>query len=106
MQPLHERLYDLSIYASYILYVLILFGVTNYAPSYLEWLKNAIKIYIAVLLIWRFNPFFSNGNKCGYLSTFDRKIVFSSGVFLLLTTSVTSIIEYVIKDTPLSIIQI
>lgn len=106
MQQFHERLYDLSIYGSYILYVLILFGVTNYAPSYLEWLKNAIKIYISVLLIWRFNPFLTNSKESGYLSTFDRKIVFSAGVFLLLTTSVTSIIQHFLNATPLNMIQL
>ena len=91
MTLIQETIYDYAIYGSYILYFLALFGITNYAPAYLEWLKNAIKIYISVLLIWRFNPF---SQKRENLSRFDRKIVFTSAVFLLLTTSATSIVEH------------
>ena len=88
---IHESIYDYAIYGSYILYLFALFGITNYAPAYLDWLKNAIKIYISVLLIWRFNPL---SQKRENLSQFDRKIVFTSAIFLLLTTSATSFVEH------------
>lgn len=101
MTLIQETIYDYAIYGSYILYLLALFGITNYAPTYLDWLKNAIKIYISVLLIWRFNPLSQTREN---LSRFDRKIVFSAGVFLLLTTSITSFFEHFIKASPLHIL--
>ena len=91
MTLIQETIYDYAIYGSYILYLFALFGITNYAPAYLDWLKNAIKIYISILLIWRFNPLSQRREN---LSQFDRKIVFTSAVFLLLTTSATSFVEH------------
>ena len=102
MSELHERLYNYAIYISYILYALALFGLSNYAPEYLDLLRDFIKLYISLVLIVKFNPF---THKSTYMSTFDKKLVFSSGVFLLLTTSITTIVEkYVINivnKTPL-----
>ena len=102
MSELHERLYDYAIYISYILYALALFGLSNYAPQYLDLLRDFIKVYISLVLIIKFNPF---THKSGYISTFDKKLVFSSGIFLLLTTSITSLVEnYIINivdKTPL-----
>ena len=43
MKELHERIYTYAVYISYILYALILFGITKYAPQYLDTLRNFIK---------------------------------------------------------------
>ena len=96
MTKIHERVYNYAIYGSYILYALILFGISSYAPAYLEMLKNFIKIYISLILIIKFNPFMRDTK---YMSEFDRKIVFSSGIFLLLTTSIISIVEHFLVKT-------
>ncbi len=45
MSELHERLYNYAIYISYILYALALFGLSNYAPEYLDLLRDFIKLY-------------------------------------------------------------
>ena len=101
MTPLHETVYTYTLYASYILYAIVLFGITKFAPQYLEYLKNFIKIYISLVLIIKFNPFAKSGK---HLSDFDRKVVFSAGIYLLLTTSIISIVEVVLerifKKTP------
>lgn len=103
MNKLHENVYTYTIYITYLLYGLAIFGITNYAPAYLDILKNIIKIYVSFILIIKFNPF-SKASK--YMSDFDRKIVFSSGVFLFLSTSIISIIEYyfigIVKYTPIN----
>ena len=46
MTKLHESVYNYAIYGSYILYALILFGISSYAPAYLDMLKKIIKIKI------------------------------------------------------------
>ena len=103
MNKLHERIYNYILYLTYILYGLAIFGITKYAPDYLDVLKNIIKIYVSLILLIKFNPLIKTSN-C--MSDFDRNIVFSSGIFLLLSTSIISIIEYyfidIIKYTPIN----
>ena len=103
MNKIHENMYNYAIYLSYLLYAFAIFGITKYAPQYLAALKNIIKIYVSLVLVIKFNPF---TNKSNYLSDFDRKLVFSSGMFLLLSTSIISIIEHyisnIIKTTQMS----
>tara|TARA_B100000902_G_scaffold400050_1_gene475213 strand:+ start:7356 stop:7679 length:324 start_codon:yes stop_codon:yes gene_type:complete len=87
---LHESIYIYSIYISYILYLFVILGVTKYAPEYLNIIKNIIKIYVAIILIIKFNPINFKQKK---LSEFDNNLIFSSGLFLLLSTSIISILE-------------
>ena len=85
-------LYGLNI--SYILYFIALFGISSYAPQYLEHLRAFLKYYIAILLIGLYNPFTYKERKFG---EFDRKLVLSAGIFLLLSTSLISGVEKYIR---------
>ena len=69
---------------SIVLYIFVLFGIFQYAPEYLFYLTSIIKMYIAIMLIYRFNPFTNKTT----LSSDDKKMIFSSGIYLLLTTAV------------------
>lgn len=87
MKSLYFYLTSISI----VLYIFVLLGVSQYAPEYLIYITSIIKIYIAVMLIYRFNPF----NNKTILSSDDKKMVFSSGIYLLLTTTIGDyLIEY------------
>lgn len=97
MVELYETIFTYALYGSYILYIIALLGITTFAPEYLDELRNFIKIYIAFILIIKFNPFIKY-NK--YLSNFDRKVVFSAGIYLLFTTSIIAIIETNIDKIP------
>lgn len=85
---------DIQLYAfnafiilSYMVYVTTLLGITTIKPEYLSELASYIKIYIALYLIWRFNMF----RKIEF-TELDRKIVFSSALFLLATTAINNIL--------------
>lgn len=80
MKSLYFYLTSISI----VLYIFVLFGVFQYAPEYLIYITSIIKMYIAVMLIYRFNPF----NNKTTLSSDDKQMVFSSGIYLLLTTTI------------------
>jgi len=67
-----------------LLYIAVLFGSFHFAPEYLIYITSITKIYIALMLIYRFNPL----TKKTSLSNDDKKMVFSSGVYLLLTTAI------------------
>jgi hypothetical protein len=92
----HQNLFLYGLYASYILYAVILFGVSTKAPAYLSTLDNALKIYICLFLLLRFNPFMKTT-----FTEFDRRVVFSSAFFLLTTTTLVDVLEKYINVGPL-----
>ena len=95
-QELHswqEKLFTLFIYTSYILIILSSFGLSEWAPKYLDNLDYYIRIYICLFLIWRFNPLRTRYE----FTDLDRKIAFSAGVFILTTTALNKYLDY-IKD--------
>lgn len=85
----HKRLYIFAIYASYVLFFAALFGVWSYAPKYLDTVENWLQLYVGVFLALRFNPLW--GKKT--FDSFDRRIVFSSALFLLASSSLTHFVR-------------
>ena len=75
-----DRIFDITILVSYVLYFIIYFRLISKAPEYLFILQTAVKLYISLYLIFKFNYFtqlpFNN---------FDKKIAFNTGVFLFTT---------------------
>ena len=87
MEKLYQNIFIYGTYISYILYIIVLFGITSYAPAYLDYLKSFLKIYIAIILILLYNPV---TYKKKQFTDFDRKIAFSAGIFLLFTSTLIS----------------
>jgi hypothetical protein len=94
MTKLSERIFLYSLNASFALYIIVLFGVGGYAPQYLESLKSFLRIYIGLLLFINYNPYTYKQKQFG---EFDRQLVFSSGIFLLLSSTIISSIESYIQ---------
>ena len=84
MVKYHELFFDTALYVSYILYIIAFFQIEYYNPKYLDMLENIMKYYVIGFLLIRFNPFIKST-----FTEFDRKIVFSSALFLLATTTIT-----------------
>ena len=83
---IHEfqsKMFDIYICITYILTFASYLGISSYAPKYLNNIDSYIKIYVCLFLIWRFNPLRKNIK----FDDLDRKIVFSSGLFILTTTA-------------------
>jgi len=97
MKKIYQSVFLYAMYLSYLLYFIVLFGLFGYAPQYLEFLRTFLKFYIAIILIVLYNPFNKKGRE---LEKFDKKIIFSCAVFLLLSTSLTQgIEEYIVYET-------
>ena len=94
MTKLSETVFLYSLNASFALYIIVLFGVGGYAPQYLESLKSFLRIYIGLLLFINYNPYTYKQKQFG---EFDRQLVFSSGIFLLLSSTIISSIESYIQ---------
>lgn len=92
MTNFQEKVFYIAVTISYILYGLTLFGLYKKAPEYLYTLNMAMKIYVSLFLIIRFNPYVKNT-----FTNFDRKIAYTSGIFLLLTTTLIDILMKYIK---------
>ena len=88
-----EKAFYISVILSYLLYGLTLFGLYKKAPNYLYLLNMAMRIYVSLFLIIRFNPYVTNR-----FTEFDRKIAYTSGIFLILTTTLTDIVMKYIQS--------
>ena len=87
IHKLQNKLYDIISYITWILYILILLGLSANAPEYLDSLQYYVKIYISLFLIYRFNPF-----RRVKFTNLDAKIAFSAGIFLLTTSAINGIL--------------
>tara|TARA_E500000178_G_C16882719_1_gene689776 strand:+ start:190 stop:480 length:291 start_codon:yes stop_codon:yes gene_type:complete len=81
----YEILFNYLTYFYYIITVLALIGVYTITPGYLDELKTFIKIFVSLILIYKFNPL----REKVYCSKFDKKIIFNAGIYLLLTTFIS-----------------
>jgi hypothetical protein len=89
---IQQTIFNYGLILSYILYILALFGIYNNAFMYLGTLSMILKTYVSLFLIIRFNPYIKHD-----FTDFDRKIVFSAGTFLFLTTTISSILASYLK---------
>lgn len=84
---IQDKGFTIFIIVSYILYFITAMGLFANAPKYLDTLQYYAKIYICFFLIVRFNPF-----RKVVFTDLDRKVAFSSGLFLLTTTVLNQIL--------------
>ena len=79
---LYENIFLYSVLGLHIAYLLLAIGIFKNEPSYLKEFDFWLKVGMSAILVWKFNPYSSRS------SEFDRKIAFSAGMFLALTTIV------------------
>jgi hypothetical protein len=99
---LHEGFFNIVINIAFILLVLTLFGVSQTAPQYLEYLNYYIPIYICLFLLWRFNPL----RERIHFTSLDAKISFNAGLFILTTTALNQYLKLFETTTVAKIKQI
>ena len=90
---LHNKAYDILVYITWFLYVVIALGLSANAPQYLEDMQYYIKLYVSLFLIYRFNPF-----RRVTFTGLDAKISFSAGVFLIATTAINTGLQNYITE--------
>ncbi len=81
---IHEIMFESGLLLSYILYIVAFLRIGTHNPQYLDLLQVYMKYYVTIFLLIRFNPFVKS-----QFTDFDRKVVFSSAIFLLTTTTFT-----------------
>ena len=73
-----------------LLYVLYYANFWNKSHKYLDMLNEIYAIFIGIVLLYYFNPY--NKKK---LNEFHKKIAFSAGCLIILTSSISAIIKNV-----------
>ena len=76
-------------YTSKILLILFLIGVLQETPTKFIELNYMLKTVIAFILIYRFNPY----RKSVVFTELDRKISYSAGIYIIVTTFVDIITQ-------------
>lgn len=76
-----EKVFDLFIIFTYVFYASAIIGVTFIKPSWFLTVDFIAKIYVAVFLVYRYNPFLQKPK----YTRLDRKVSFHAGVFILVT---------------------
>ena len=90
----YKNIFD-YLYIFHIIFIIATFtGVLSIDPKYIDQLESILKYYVCFFLIVRFNPFVKPST---HLNNFDRRVAFSSGVFLLLSTAAKKIIDYYVS---------
>jgi cytochrome c biogenesis protein CcdA len=98
--PVHETLFISGLYLSYLLYIVAFFQIGTYNPKYLDLLEQYMKYYVTGFLLLRFNPFTKT-----QFTEFDRRVVFSSAVFLLTTTAIVQYAKTIDIHTLLNVVR-
>ena len=81
-----EKFYYTLLYTFYILYILVILNLAYFrsVTIYLPAIQSALKYFVILFLMIRFNPY-SNEK----ITDFDKKIIFSSSLFLFSTTAIS-----------------
>jgi len=79
---------------TYVSYIAGIIGAFSINPMFVGKVDFYAKLYICIFLLVRFNPF----RKDTKFTSLDRKIAFSSGVFLFTTVVVNGILSRYTKE--------
>lgn len=90
-QPIYQSLFIFFLYISWVLYIFSL--VISFNPTYnwiRNWLQQFISIYVSLLLIIKYNPYF---NTSKIFTSFDKILVYNAGLFIFFTTVINKILS-------------
>lgn len=89
---IYQNIFLYSQYIIYFLYVIIFFGVWDKAPQYLDIIHYFLQLFVGLVLIYFFNPFFT---KDFVFTKFHRSVAFSGGIFILTSISLNVLTSYI-----------
>jgi len=93
MNKVYEHIFFGILVFTYVLITFVILGLGgSNTREYLSNLNYFMKLYVCLLLIVRFNPLASTK-----FTDFDKRLVFTSALFLLSTTTLEEIIVYINK---------
>lgn len=94
----HEDAFRSGLYISYLLYAITFTGLLTLNPRYISILETAIKYYISIILLIRFNPYVKRK-----ITHFDKHLVFEAALLLFVSTTAYAIAKTYFLDLKHSI---
>ena len=89
----YDTVFEVTVFLIHIGYIALAIGALSEEPEILGIIDYWIKVFVGLFLLYRFNPYVHIK-----FTEFDRKVVFSAGMFMFVTTIVnTYLISYVKK---------
>ncbi|ALH23028.1 hypothetical protein ceV_122 [Chrysochromulina ericina virus CeV-01B] len=90
----HQKIFLYILYISWVLYPISLILETQYNLNNItQFVDTAIKLYVALVLIYKFNPWFGKQE----FTKFDRRLAWEAGFFLLISTLSVNTIDFIKK---------
>ena len=83
-----ETVYNILKILFFVIYILVILGISNSAPEYLNIIENIFMTLVALILIYFFNPFTKT-----ICNDFHRHVAFSAGAAILLQLSIFRFLE-------------
>lgn len=93
LNEFQTNIFNMSVIATWVLYIFIALGLSVKAPEYLDTLQYYVKLYVSLFLMYRFNPF-----RHVKFTNLDAKIAFTAGALLFTTTYINAIIQNYLQD--------
>lgn len=91
----HQIIFLITLYISWILSTLSLFTYFKFYLQDLSFIINQIlKIYISLILMYKFNPWFGKRN----CTDFDKNLVWHGSFFLFISTLLTSTLMIIFNN--------
>lgn len=89
----YDTVFIVIVFLVHVGYIALAVGALREEPRVLSIIDYCIKVFVGLFLLFRFNPYVHIK-----FTEFDRKIIFSAGMFMFVTTVVNVyLIEYVHK---------
>ena len=88
IEPISAPVYYWMVGIVYVIYFISMFGIASINPNYTDYLNNAVQVFIAIILIIRFNPL----RKLTCTAN-DRVLIMSSAMFLLINDGISSVLR-------------
>ena len=82
MMMFSQKLYFGSLFAIYVIYGLVFFGILSTVPHYVYIWNGFVQLGLCLFLMYRFHPF----RKQYTMSIYDVKMIFGASTLLLLNT--------------------
>lgn len=79
----HPRVYSIITWGFWIIYIISYLGVASIDPTYISLVDTIAKLYVALLLMIRFNPLIKDNR----MTNFDKQIAWNAGLFLFLSST-------------------
>lgn len=86
---MHKYVYISLTWGFWIIYMISFTGVAVVDPTYLYVVDTLSKLYLAVLLLIRFNPFSINTK----ITSFDKQLAWSAGIYLFLSSTIVIAVQ-------------